>query len=125
MMTDRDVVERLARLWGANALGPYLKEGRRPVFAVAIHTRRAVGWMMTLYALMGERRRARIREILAAWRSYERLDNEDMRAARAASMTPEVRARIAESNRGQKRTAEQRARMSEAKRAAWARRKQG
>lgn len=77
-MTDRDVVERAARILrtvqyrkGGNGILSYRPSrstmGTKQNYVVAIAGRRAAGWMMTLYPLMGERRQKRIRELLALW----------------------------------------------------------
>src|SRR5437763_10867243 len=70
-MNDLDVVERL-RLLIHPAGRIWLRRPRRPThsvsYTVGLPTRKAVGLMMTLYPLLGERRRRRIREILTCWR---------------------------------------------------------
>jgi hypothetical protein len=74
-MSDRDVVERAHRLLGATqgivVQEPERKPGinsKRTMYRVQICGKRAMGWMMTLYPLMGERRRAKIRDVIATWR---------------------------------------------------------
>lgn len=119
-------MESFARIVGARSVGEYKpRDGRKTVYNARISGRRAVEWMMTLYSLLHLRRRAKAREAILAWLHYVRLDNEGMKAAHAASMTAEVRAKIAAANTGKKRTAEQCARIAEAKRLSWARRKRG
>lgn len=67
--TDRDVAERAVRILGGNLNGPYERDkpGYKPVYRGTVHGARAAGWCMTLYPLMGERRRAKIREWLTLW----------------------------------------------------------
>jgi hypothetical protein len=48
---------------------PKGKASYLPVFRLAIHGTRAIGWMMTLYAFMGERRRAKILEVIDHWKA--------------------------------------------------------
>jgi hypothetical protein len=70
-MTDRDVVSRVADLMRAKLYGPYSNGplGRKPRWRVRVTGPKAAGWMMTLYSQLGERRRARIRELLADWKT--------------------------------------------------------
>ena len=69
--TDYDILERVSALLGNKGIyGPYMsKLGKKPYHTVCISGSPAVSWMMTLYTLMGTRRRARIRELITAWRS--------------------------------------------------------
>lgn len=68
-MTDRDVVGRAAKLMGTRV---YLREGtpkgNKPVWTTRAAGAKAAGWMMTLYMLLGERRRTKIQEVLWVWR---------------------------------------------------------
>lgn len=69
-MTDRDVIDRVAMIAGPAVKGPYRQSGnRQEVFAVTITGRKAAGWMMSIYPLMGQRRQSKIREALATWRA--------------------------------------------------------
>jgi hypothetical protein len=74
--TDRDVVGRVAALFGTKVDGdswkPKGKATYKPVWSCSVHGTRAVGWMMTLFPLMGERRRTKIREIVLGWKSSPR-----------------------------------------------------
>jgi len=71
LMTDRDVMERVSRLicgrrlW-QKTLRP--SDGRKPQYRIAIYGPTAVGLMMTLFSLMGRRRRGRILELIRAWK---------------------------------------------------------
>lgn len=67
-MTDKDVVERVSRLTCKSITGPYYGPTRRPVYRVSLNGRLAVEWMMTVYSLMGERRRGAIKTVLAKWK---------------------------------------------------------
>jgi hypothetical protein len=74
--TDRDVIERAVAILGnTRVYGPYgtgksnkTGEPNKPQWRATVCGRRAAEWMMTLYVFMGERRRARIRECLSAWK---------------------------------------------------------
>ena len=70
-MTDRDVMARVAELMQAKLYGPYDNgpRGRKPKWRVRVTGPAAAGWMMTLYSQLGERRRARIHELLSVWKS--------------------------------------------------------
>lgn len=67
-MTDADVIERAASILGVNTRKPWArKDGYKPVHSCYVLGPRAIGWMLTLYQFFGERRQARIREILEKW----------------------------------------------------------
>jgi len=72
-MTDRDVVERLHRVAGGTFHGPYANgpRGRLPRFMWRISGTAAYRLMVELLPLMGKRRSARIRGLLAAYDSVE------------------------------------------------------
>lgn len=67
-MTDRDVVARAADILGvpigASSRKPKGKDTYKPVWHLGVHGKRALGWMMTLYQFLGERRQAKVREII-------------------------------------------------------------
>lgn len=70
-MADLDVMERLRSLLGIKMLIHRRKANRlatKPHYCMALSGKRAIGWMLTIYPLMGERRRAKIRDIVAKWR---------------------------------------------------------
>jgi hypothetical protein len=79
-MNDLDIVQRANAIFrptvfrknGNSATGPYYDRTRlgaaTPYYRSNISGVRAVGWMLMIYPLMGERRRARIRELIIAWR---------------------------------------------------------
>lgn len=79
-MTDEDVIRRCHAVSGVgHVTGPvfpkYRKEKgyEKPLWSWTVSkTSDAMGLMMTLYPLMGERRQARIRDCLEAWHSFER-----------------------------------------------------
>lgn len=75
-MTDQDVLERVASITKSNLLGPYTrKENNRkdykPWFSVQMRGNKAIQWMMTLYSLMGNRRKSKIEEILISWKQHQ------------------------------------------------------
>lgn len=64
--TDQDVVERLQRYTGIGQItGPYSREPHKTVWYWTVTNRRdAVALMEAMYPYMGERRRAKIDEVL-------------------------------------------------------------
>jgi hypothetical protein len=75
-MTDRDVIARVAALFG-NAVTVERRpvDPRRPnakqQWSTTIYGHRAVAWMRVLLPHMGSRRSARISELLADWDAVE------------------------------------------------------
>ena len=69
-MTDKDVVEKAALLLGSGVVMRKLHPDKlwKPCYISKVHGRAAAGWMMTLYPLLGERRQAKIREVLTKWK---------------------------------------------------------
>jgi hypothetical protein len=72
-MTDHDVLLKAAKFLGNNVCGPYTykahrERGDKDIFRISLTSSRAIGWMMTLYTHFGERRRAKIREVVSEWR---------------------------------------------------------
>lgn len=70
---DRDILERLQSLFGGNirqvtgkGLGPLTK---KDIYSWRLHGSKGIGLMMTLYSLMGIRRKAKIKQILADWKA--------------------------------------------------------
>lgn len=70
-MTDRDVLERLAHLLSgrlnAKAHPEWLRAKRKPQWTVQVCGQAAIGWMFMMYTFLGQRRRAKIREVLRFW----------------------------------------------------------
>src|SRR5262245_53748031 len=72
-MCDRDVVLRAARLMRAHVYVRLPSNRRRLAhFRFVVTGRSGAGWMMTLYQLMGLRRRAQISRALECWRRAPR-----------------------------------------------------
>lgn len=68
-MCDRDVVERVAAMWGVGvyALKPQGTGAVLPVFRTLVTGRRAVHWMRLLRPFMGVRRQGQIDLCLVEW----------------------------------------------------------
>lgn len=68
--TDKDVIQRAhAILGGTFSTANRKTKGGKTFYAVRLRGKHALSWMMTLYTLMGTRRRAKIKEILDKWRA--------------------------------------------------------
>lgn len=71
--SDRDVAEWVQQRLGAGAGLVRTEEKRpskrprKPMYHVHVWGYRAAGWMMTLYSMLGQRRRAQIQGSLARW----------------------------------------------------------
>jgi hypothetical protein len=69
--TDKDVMDRAAELFGQKVNGPYRHGTNKKFYWMVVLTgNRSIGWMMTIYPYMGVRRKAKIREIVSAWRVH-------------------------------------------------------
>lgn len=73
-MTDRDVVGWVAGMFHTSVMGPFpttTPRGRpgKGAYRARVVGAPAVGWLMTLYKFLGERRRAKIREVLHEWKA--------------------------------------------------------
>ena len=73
-MTDEDVVAKAASILGVKhsyCRKPYVtRTGKltKPAYRTMVDARKAAAWMMTLYSLMGERRKEQIKRALDAWK---------------------------------------------------------
>ena len=72
-MTDRDIVERTANLFGRQHLvGPYFhkdKPHHKPYYRTYVSATDAASICMTIYSFMGMRRKEQIRRMLGIWRN--------------------------------------------------------
>jgi hypothetical protein len=70
-MTDEDVIQKAASLLRGKVYGPHGPYGqsKKVTWQVVIFGKSAAEWMMTLYPLMGKRRRERIEELLTFWKT--------------------------------------------------------
>lgn len=66
---DKDVIQRARNLMGVGR-EIYVddREGRKSAYQLYLTGTDAAAWMMTLYTLLGERRRSQIRDVLKKWR---------------------------------------------------------
>src|SRR5574341_1862045 len=72
-MSDRDIVERSRRFVHAPSISERVSKrpNHKTCYYWTLSGPHAASWMMTIYPLMGERRQARIRELLAIWKGAE------------------------------------------------------
>jgi hypothetical protein len=66
---DKDVIMHAAGVLGAKRVGFVPRNGYDPAWIVRLSGALAIGWMMTVYPFMGERRRSKIREYIVYWKS--------------------------------------------------------
>ena len=68
LATDQDVVEKMGQLVGANIrTRPVKNREHKPVWRFSLSGPRAITVMMEIYSLLGERRKAAVRNCLTAW----------------------------------------------------------
>lgn len=74
-MIDRDVIERLASLLGGHVYGPrdrsHVKPTHQPIWTAHLKGPGAAAWMMTIYPLLGRRRRSQVALALRRWRAMK------------------------------------------------------
>ena len=71
-MTDPDVLDKARKLTGGALYGPYFPPSRGdniPIYRLHLLGKRAIGWMLTIYLLMGSRRQAQIQSVVSEWRT--------------------------------------------------------
>lgn len=68
-MTDKDVVEKLAAYWKSSIFFSNYNIKYKPKYVTSIHGKNAIGWMLTLYSLLGDRRRSKIEDVLIRWKA--------------------------------------------------------
>lgn len=73
--TDVDVVERVTEMMGGKPYLPWKPKGKehyKLVYKCSVHGAKAIGWMMTLFLFLGERRQAKIAEVIEEWKASDR-----------------------------------------------------
>ena len=63
-MCDEDIVVRVSDMWDTNVYRS------RNAYVTRITGARAVGWMMTLYTLLGKRRGSAVADAVKVWRDH-------------------------------------------------------
>jgi len=68
--TDLDIVKRVSDVLGATCqITMQRRKPNKNYYTTTIFGNKAVAWMMTLYSLMGNRRKERIKSIIMQWKS--------------------------------------------------------
>ena len=68
--TDEDVAARVATLTKQELKGPYVyMANRKPFWRVQLVGVKAIGWIFTLYSMMGLRRRGQMQFVIDQWKS--------------------------------------------------------
>lgn len=70
-MNDEDVVARVASIFGRAYWDRPATEIRNTAYTTRLDGDKAIGWMMTLYPLLGHRRKAKVMEVIKAWKKYK------------------------------------------------------
>ena len=71
-MTDKDVIDRVSALFGTTTYAiPNTKAGKKPAYRATLKSHKAVVLMEHLLPFMGERRSAKILEVLTAFKAIE------------------------------------------------------
>lgn len=70
-MTDKDVIEHAAELMGIRNVGAARKSNPKhnTTYYFYVCGAKAAGWMMTIFSLMGKRRRRTIKNVLCHWQN--------------------------------------------------------
>lgn len=77
--TDQDTATLAAKILQATRVHqPKKTSTGKPVYRVVIRGAMAAGWMMTLYSLLSQRRRSRIRRVLDRWQDGHKANRPDV-----------------------------------------------
>lgn len=80
-MTDLDIIQRARDIMDSStnirSRGFKGESHYKTQYNFSIEGQKAIEWMMTIYSLMGNRRKERIREIIQSWKAYESVSRED------------------------------------------------
>lgn len=66
-MTDLDIVERVAKMFGTSCRTAERRPGKKQVYATSITGKPALALLFTLFPYFGSRRRAKIEQTLSKW----------------------------------------------------------
>jgi hypothetical protein len=67
-MADKDIIDRVASMLGNSVQSRQRDPSKKRLYNTRVGGRKAVAWMLTLFTLLGQRRRAKIAEIMKEWR---------------------------------------------------------
>lgn len=73
MMSDLDVVEKVSQLWGVSASvhNHRNRPDRKTIYRAQISGTKAAQWAMTIYSLMGTRRKTQLLQVINAWKAQK------------------------------------------------------
>lgn len=80
VMTDEDVIARARDILNKNekiAITKAKLDNRKTSYKIVIFGSLAMSWMMSIYPLMGRRRKEKIREILILWKENRNTESYD------------------------------------------------
>lgn len=66
-MIDKDIMERVAEIFGTSVYKRPKRENRQQIYRVQIYCSRAISLMKAIYPIMGERRKSQIEKVFKAW----------------------------------------------------------
>lgn len=74
IMTDKDIVIRAAKILGCHKVteNKSRTSGGKSAYRTVLYGRRAISWMMTLWAIMGSRRKSKIEECISVWKNKKK-----------------------------------------------------
>lgn len=68
-MSDQDVIYKAASIMGTRVTGPYkTRDNYKPTWLCQVNGAKAAAWIMTLYALLGSRRKEKAEDVLHLWK---------------------------------------------------------
>lgn len=71
-MQDKDIVDRVSKLFNTNSSSVSGRHaGYKVTYITSIRGDKAIGWMFTLFPVLGTRRRTRIKEIVHNWKNRD------------------------------------------------------
>lgn len=70
-MTDLDIIEKVRKIWKTDnkITKDLLRNTNKERYTIRICGDLAIQWMLTLYSLMGLRRKVKIREVISDWKN--------------------------------------------------------
>ena len=69
IMTDKDIINRASKIFGTATRKGMLLPSGKTTWRTTVYGRRGIGWMQTIYVLMGQRRQEKIKSIIDYWKS--------------------------------------------------------
>lgn len=77
-MTDKDIVDRCAKILNTKVYGPYISKqtkldgsSKKETYLLNVFGSNAASWMMTLFSFLGIRRQEKVIELLNHWKTQQ------------------------------------------------------